>query len=149
MPQCGNCRNSLSRESKAMTLLKKLRNSWFGEIFLQWDRIYCSSILCALLFQFNEKIREISACMMCTLLRFDDKYRLIAEQIFAFFFIFKAIFSIPAPWFHENLSHLLTLVPNWERNFVNCLSKNVHFTEFLSKIRNFNLKIINSKNLPS
>ena len=42
--QCGNCRNSLShffRKNfvKAMVLLKKLLNSWFDEIFFQWERI--------------------------------------------------------------------------------------------------------------
>ena len=43
-PQCGNCRNSLShffRKNfvKTMVLLKKWLNSWFDEIFFQWERI--------------------------------------------------------------------------------------------------------------
>ena len=46
-----NCRNSLShlfRKNfvKAMVLLKKLLNSWFDEIFFQWERISRFSTLC-------------------------------------------------------------------------------------------------------
>ena len=49
--QCGNCRNSLSHSFrknfvKAMGLLKKLLNSWFDEIFFQWERISRFSTLC-------------------------------------------------------------------------------------------------------
>ena len=52
-PHCGNCRNSLSHFFpknfvKAMVLLKKLLNSWFDEIFFQWERIFRFSTLCVI-----------------------------------------------------------------------------------------------------